>query len=101
MDAAISFEATGFDMGFLKRRRQELVHRPGPEAATVALDVSPYSETQRRALLAHRTQIPPESFWVRLPEDLRRRAFSTAYFTRLDPPAAPGEHEPDLLRGLT
>ena len=95
------FEAAGFDMAFLKRRRQKRTRRrPGPETATVALDVRPYSEIQRRALLAHRTQIPPDSFWVRLPADLRRRAFSTAYFVRLDPPAVPGEHEPDLLHGL-
>jgi LmbE family N-acetylglucosaminyl deacetylase len=94
------FEAAGFDMAFLKRRRHKRRSRPGPEAATVALDVRPYTEIQRRALLAHRTQIPADSFWARLPEDLRRRAFSTAYFIRLDPPAAPGEQEPDLLHGL-
>jgi mycothiol S-conjugate amidase len=95
------FEAAGFDMAFLKRRRQERRRRrPGPETATVALDVAPYSEIQRRALLAHRTQIPPDSFWVRLPTDLRRRAFATAYFIRLTPPAAPGEYEPDLLHRL-
>jgi mycothiol S-conjugate amidase len=95
------FEAAGFDMSFLKQRRQERRRRrPGPETATVALDVGPYSETQRRALLAHRTQIPPGSFWVSLPENLRRRAFSTAYFIRLAPPAALGEYEPDLLHGL-
>jgi mycothiol S-conjugate amidase len=93
------FEAAGFDMTFLKQRRNGR-RRPGPEAATVALDVQPYTEIQRRALLAHRTQIPPDSFWARLPADLRRRAFSTAYFIRLDPPSAPGEREPDLLHGL-
>lgn len=95
------FEAAGFDMSFLKQRRQERrSRRPGPETATVALDVGPYSEIQRRALLAHRTQVPPDSFWVSLPADLRRRAFATAYFIRLTPPAALGEHEPDLLHGL-
>jgi hypothetical protein len=66
----------------------------------VALDVRPYSEIQRRALLAHRTQIPRDSFLVSLPADLRRRAFATAYLLRLHPPATPGEHEPDLLAGM-
>ena len=66
----------------------------------MALDVRPYSEIQRGALLAHRTQIPQDSFLVRLPADLHRRAFATAYFRRLHPPSAPGEHEPDLLAGL-
>ena len=90
-------EAAGFDMGKRLERRQK---RPGPETATIALDVRPYSEYQRRALMAHRTQIPPDSFWVRLPEELRRRAFATAYFKRLHPPAALGEHEADLLDGV-
>ena len=93
------FTAAGIDTTWLERRRSR-ARGPGPETATVALDVRPYSEIQRRALLAHRTQIPPDSFWVRLSADLRRRAFATAYFLRLHPPVAPGEHEQDLLDGL-
>lgn len=94
------FEALGLDVEWLKRR-QDRARGPGPETATVALDVAPYSEIQRRALLAHRTQIKPDGFFARLPEDLRRRAFATAYFTRLHPAAAPGEREDDLLDGLS
>jgi LmbE family N-acetylglucosaminyl deacetylase len=93
------FTAAGIDTTWLERR-QSRARGPGPETATVALDVRPYSEIQRRALLAHRTQIPSDSFWMRLPEDLRRRAFATAYFLRLHPAAVPGEHEQDLLDGL-
>ena len=90
------FVAAGFDMDWMERRQRH-PRGPGPEAATVALDVGPYSEEQRRALLAHRTQISPENFFVSLPADLRRLAFATAYFVRLSPPCVPGEHEPDLL----
>ena len=93
------FIAAGFDMGWMERGP----HRsrgPGPETATVALDVRSYSDQQRRALLAHRTQISPESFLVSLPSELRRLAFATAYFVRLSPPSTLGEHEPDLLDGL-
>jgi len=100
---APEFEAAGLDTSWLERRRERQSNRParpGPETATVALDVSPYSEIQRRALLAHRTQIPRDSFSVRMPEALRRRAFATAYFMRLHPSAAPGEREGDLLDGL-
>jgi hypothetical protein len=93
------FHTAGFDMGARPRRRNR-PRGPGPETATVALDVRPYSEIQRQALLAHRTQIPRDSFWVRLPADLYRRAFATAYFLRLHPPTAPGEHEQDLCDGL-
>lgn len=91
------FQAAGFEM---EERLRLRAHRAGPEIATVALDIRPYSSIQRRALLAHRTQIPPESLWARLPDDLYRRAFATAYFIRLYPPAAPGERESDLLDGL-
>ncbi len=93
------FIAAGFDMDWMKRRPGRS-RGPGPETATVALDVRSYSEHQRRALLAHRTQVPPGSFLVSLPEELRRLAFATAYFVRLFPPCAPEEHEPDLLDGL-
>lgn len=93
------FEAAGIDTTFLDRRRAE--PRPGPETATVTLDVGPYSEIQRQALLAHRTQITPNSFWVRLPPEVRRRAFATAYFHRLHPRTMPGERETDLLDGLS
>lgn len=92
-----AFKAAGFDLGKSRPHRKG---RLGPESATVALDVRPYSEIQRRALLAHRTQIPPTSMWARLPEELYRRAFATAYFMRLHPPAAPEERERDLCSGL-
>ena len=93
------FIEAGFDMGWMERRPRRS-RGPGPETATVALDVRSYSEHQRRALLAHRTQISPESFLVSLPPELRSLAFATAYFVRLSPPSTSGEHEPDLLDGL-
>ena len=93
------FTAAGIDMSWLERGPHHC-RLPGPETATVALDVRPYTERQRQAMLAHRTQIPPESFLVSLPPELRRLAFATAYFLRLSPPSATGEHEPDLLDGL-
>jgi hypothetical protein len=94
-----AFQAAGFDVGGRQRDRKR-ARGAGPETATVALDVRPYSEIQRRALLAHRTQIPPDSFWGRLPAELYCRAFATAYCIRLHPPAAPGEYEQDLFDGL-
>lgn len=94
-----AFAAAGFALGERRRSRPQ-AHGAGPETATVALDVRPYSEIQRQALLAHRTQIPPHSVWRRLPAELYRRAFATAYLIRLHPPAAPGEREQDLFAGL-
>lgn len=91
------FEAAGFDM---QEQLWLRAHRAGPESATVALDIRPYSAIQRQALLAHRTQVPPDSLWARLPDDLYCRAYGTAYFIRLYPPTAPNERETDLLDGL-
>jgi len=95
-----ALQAAGFDVGG-RRRSKQRARGAGPETATVALDVRPYSEIQRQALLAHRTQIPPDSVWGRLPAELYRRAFATAYLIRLHPPAAPGEYEQDLFDGLS
>src|SRR5262249_696851 len=95
-----AFQAAGFDVGGRQRSRQR-ARGAGPETATVALDVRPYSELQRQALLAHPTQIPSDSFWGRLPAELYRRAFATAYCIRLHPPVAFGEHEQDLFDGLS
>jgi LmbE family N-acetylglucosaminyl deacetylase len=93
------FQAAGFEVGGRQRSRPR-ARGAGPETATVALDVRPYSEIQRQALLAHRTQIPPTSLWRRLPDDLYRRAFATAYLIRLHPSAVQGEYEQDLFEGL-
>ena len=93
------FVSAGYDMDWMKKQDNHS-RGPGPETATVALEVGAYSEEQRRALLAHRTQISSDSFFVSLPPELRRLAFATAYFVRLSPPCAPGEHEPELLYGL-
>ena len=93
---ASKFSAAGFDIHLNTRRSRG----PGPETATIALDVRSHSEQQRQALLEHRTQIPRDSLLVSLPPDLRQLAFATAYFVRLSPSCNWGEHEPDLLYGL-
>ena len=91
MDRAKQEEMPSLDDRVRYRRDQTYMTR---------LCVRSCSEHQRRALLAHRTQIPPESFLDSLPPELRRLAFATAYFVRLSPPCALGTHEPDLLDGL-
>ena len=68
-------------------------HRVSVDAFHAAGDAQAYPEAGPPWRVRH-------SFLVSLPADLRCRAFATAYFFRLSPPAAPGEHEPDLLDGL-
>jgi LmbE family N-acetylglucosaminyl deacetylase len=91
----------GLDTSWLERRnRHGSVNRLPAEAATAAIDVSPYVDVQREALLRHRTQIPMDSYWVNVPPKLRPLAFGTAYFVRLHPAPLPGETDPDLFHGL-
>lgn len=69
---------------------------------TTVVDVSAYLHVKRAALAAHRTQLGPDHWLLRLPDDLARRHWSVETFERAaGPPAAqPGELETDLFAGL-
>jgi LmbE family N-acetylglucosaminyl deacetylase len=99
-DIRKAMEDEGMDTSFLDHRRRHRGSHFRKEDATVALDVSAYVETQRNALLRHRTQIPEDSYWVAVPPHIRPMAFGTAYLLRLQPPASPGEKDLDLFDGL-
>ncbi|HLI27279.1 MAG TPA: PIG-L family deacetylase [Chloroflexota bacterium] len=90
----------GQDTSFLERRRRDPHFGIPKEQTTVQLDVADYVEIQRQALAAHRTQIPPDSWWLTLPPHIRRVAFGTAYLVRYFPTPAPGERDADLFAGL-
>jgi N-acetyl-1-D-myo-inositol-2-amino-2-deoxy-alpha-D-glucopyranoside deacetylase len=79
----------------LGRRRDE--QRGSQPTITASVDVSEYTEIQQAALLCHRTQIPADSLFMRLPPQIRRRAFATTHFLRLRPVPALGERDPDLM----
>ena len=80
----------------IQRRRERAAAVP-PSVVTAAIDVSDHVETQRAALLCHRTQIRADHFIRILPPHLRRRAFATAYLSRLYPAPFEGERDTDLL----
>jgi mycothiol S-conjugate amidase len=42
---------------------------------TTLVDVSDFLEQRRQALIAHRTQIDPDSHWMRVPDELLRETF--------------------------
>ena len=49
-----------------------------PERAdsfTTFVDVGDWLHRRRAALLAHRTQVDPEGFWMRIPDDVIREVF--------------------------
>ena len=81
----------------IARREEWGIPKMAAVDVTAAIDVSDYVETQRAALVAHRTQIPVDSFFVRFPLHIARRAFRTASLTRLTPAPAPGERAADLF----
>lgn len=74
------------------------------EPFTTLIDVGPFLHKRREALLAHRTQVDPDGFWMRLPDDVVREVFPWEEFalavTRVDTGVAPGEPEDDLFAGL-
>nr|AXL05608.1 GlcNAc-PI de-N-acetylase [uncultured bacterium]AXL05624.1 GlcNAc-PI de-N-acetylase [uncultured bacterium] len=68
-----------------------------PEAeVTCTVDVSAYTEYKRKALLAHESQITPQStLFTDLPEDTFRSMFGTEWFVRAG--QGPGTTETDLM----
>jgi mycothiol S-conjugate amidase len=71
---------------------------------TTMIDVSDQLHRRRAALLAHRTQVDPEGFWMRLPDDVVRRVFPWEEYilaeSRVEPTVGEGEPETDLFAGV-
>jgi mycothiol S-conjugate amidase len=71
---------------------------------TTFIDVGEYLHRRRAALLAHRTQVDPEGFWMRLPDDVLREVFPWEEYvlarSLVDASLPPMEPEHDLFRGV-
>jgi mycothiol S-conjugate amidase len=71
---------------------------------TTHIDVGDYLDRRRAALLAHRTQVDPEGFWMRLPDEVVRDTFPWEEYVlarSLVSSAVPeGVPENDLFAGL-
>jgi LmbE family N-acetylglucosaminyl deacetylase len=65
---------------------------------TTTVDVSGYVGAKRAALLAHRTQMGPEMFFTRLPDEVFGDLFSRETFQRVSGPGP--TPEVDLFAGL-
>jgi mycothiol S-conjugate amidase len=83
-----------FENGFPKRA----------DTFTTLIDVGDYLHKRREALLAHRTQVDPTGFWMRLPDEVTRRVFPWEEFqlarSLVDTHTIEGEYEDDLFAGL-
>jgi len=75
-----------------------------PDDFTTLIDVSDFLHKRREALLAHRTQVDPEGFWMRLPDDVVREVFPWEEFvlarSLVDAGSHDGEFEDDLFAGI-
>ena len=65
---------------------------------TTTVDVRDFVDQKRAAMVAHASQIPPESFFLQLPPDAFREAFGWEWFIRRDGP--PTQRETSLVEGL-
>jgi mycothiol S-conjugate amidase len=71
---------------------------------TTLIDVGDHLHKRREALLAHRTQVDPEGFWMRLPDAVIREVFPWEEYVRarslVDVDVPDGEYEDDLFAGV-
>jgi LmbE family N-acetylglucosaminyl deacetylase len=83
------------------RERLERFATPD-EDVTTEVEIGPYYDQKRAAILAHRTQMGPKSFFQQMPVELGRRFGTHEYFQRAAGPApeAAGDRETDLFAGL-
>ncbi len=90
-------------------RMEQLAAAGGPDAFQIAppttfVDVGDFLEPRRNALLAHRTQIDPDSHWMRVPDELLRETFPWEEYvlarSLLPETAADEAPETDLFDGL-
>jgi len=65
---------------------------------TTTVDVRNFVEQKRDAMIAHASQIPPDSFFLQLPIDAFREAFGWEWFIRRDGPRT--QRETTLFDGL-
>ena len=85
--------ARWFDQGFPDR----------DERFTTFVDVGDWLHRRRASLLAHRTQVDPEGFWMRLPDEVVREIFPWDEYALARSRVgelAEGETEDDLFAGV-
>jgi mycothiol S-conjugate amidase len=66
---------------------------------TTQVDVAEYIELRSKALLAHATQIDPDSFWFAIPDELVRRIYPWEDYTLVESVVETTLPERDLFNG--
>jgi mycothiol S-conjugate amidase len=67
---------------------------------TAQIDVADYVELRSKALLAHATQIDPDSFWFAIPDDLQKKVYPWEDYTLIESTVPTEEPEDDLFAGI-
>ncbi len=70
-----------------------------PEVTT-RVDVGDYIELRTKALLAHATQIDPDSFWFAVPDDMHKKVYPWEDYTLIKSRVDSDSPEDDLFAGL-
>lgn len=84
-------EEPGFDPEILGTPEEEL---------TTIIDVRDYLSQKLKALFSHQSQIGPNSFFKRIPEQWREEAFGFEYFVCIKGCSPIGRKEKNLFEGL-
>jgi mycothiol S-conjugate amidase len=99
-----AFLARGEESPYTQWFENERFSEQAEDHFTTLIDVSEFLHKRREALLAHRTQVDPEGFWMRLPDDVVREVFPWEEFvlarSLVDTGVPEGEPEGDLFAGL-
>jgi mycothiol S-conjugate amidase len=67
---------------------------------TTQIDVADFIDLRSKALLAHATQIDPDSFWFAVPDEVHKEAYPWEDYTLVEGPRGSGEIEHDLFDGI-
>ena len=67
---------------------------------TTQIDVADFIELRSKALLAHATQIDPDSFWFAIPDELQQRVYPWEDYTLIEARIETNLPEDDLFAGL-
>lgn len=67
---------------------------------TTQVDVADYIEIRSKALLAHATQIDPDSFWFAIPDDMQQKVYPWEDYTLVASNVETQTPESDLFEGI-
>ena len=67
---------------------------------TAQVDVAEYIELRSKALLAHATQIDPDSFWFAIPDEMHKRVYPWEDYTLVESRVPVDGLETDLFAGV-